>query len=558
MLENVSSVASAEGMAWTFSEQVLNLSIQQHANGSTTYTDANGVQYLPIGTTNFASVSDVINTEIGWQEAVTFSVISLILVLFGGIASGLNVSLLSIDARKNKLMVELAARGSVAISETQRIMMDKIQPLIEDRHLLLVTLLVAGAVCMEALPIFLDELVASWLAVVISVTFVLVFGEILPQALFTSDPLKAGYRMYYVVIAMKWLLYPICRPLAYLLDIMFPHDENSKGVKFSQKEIAMIMDEISKHRDERTVVAGALKIAEYTVSDSIVPWDDVQCIDANIKLDSAGLRTIYKTGYSRIPIYEGRKENVIGILLVKTLVLCDPDPELTLKEFLTTRFKVLHTPQIVYPDTPLYDTINLFQEKKTHFAMVVEHQDSALVTECFEHGRPIPKHIQWAGIITLEDIMEDIIQEEIADEFDSESPLAAILERTSRHSQSNLMALSPSIKGWTADESFALSVNARFSAKNKRTLRAKRAKKLRHSTGGVNNLDIPPRLRDNFSEPMSDSEIPSPFSSAEHNKKYSKSDGLLNPQMQPLLSNADTSINMKIAPVDSAKTSPKS
>merc|ERR1712083_819119 len=212
-------------------------------------------------------------------------------------------------------------------------------------------------------------------------------------------------------------------------------------------------DEIGKHQDERTVVAGALKIAEYTVQDSSIPWNEVQCIDANTKLDAAGLRQIYKTGYSRIPIYEGRKENVIGILLVKTLVLCDPDPELTLKEFLTMSFKMLHKPQLVFPDTPLYDTINLFQEKKTHFAMVVQHSDSALVTECFQNGHPIPAHVEWAGIITLEDIMEDIIQEEIADEFDSESPLEAIMERTAKHSQRN-MEMSPSAKGWTDDESF--------------------------------------------------------------------------------------------------------
>ncbi len=72
----------------------------------------------------------VIHTDIGWEKAVIFSVVSLCLVLIGGISSGLNVSLMSIDAKKNKLMVELAERGSAAISETQRVMMDKIQPLI--------------------------------------------------------------------------------------------------------------------------------------------------------------------------------------------------------------------------------------------------------------------------------------------------------------------------------------------------------------------------------------------------------------------------------------------
>merc|ERR1719361_2145108 len=212
-------------MAWTFSDDVYNLSIHHHSNGSVTYIDGNGTQYL---LSSVLEASDIIHTDIGWERAVIYTMLSLALVVMGGITSGLNVSLLSIDAKKNKLMVELASRGSVAITETQRIMMDKIQPLINDRHLLLVTLLVANAACMETLPIFLDELVASWLAVVISVSFVLIFGEILPQALFTSDPLKSGYNFYYFVLFLKWTLYPICRPLAYLLDCMFS-DHRQQG-----------------------------------------------------------------------------------------------------------------------------------------------------------------------------------------------------------------------------------------------------------------------------------------------------------------------------------------
>ena len=354
-------------MAWVFSYQVIDLYIKQYSNGTTTYTDENGQQYIPLQSqSSSASILDeeggVINTNISWERAVIFAVISLCLVILGGITSGLNVSLLSIDANKNQLMLKLSEKNSKLVPVSKLRMMEKLQPLITDRHLLLVTLLVANASCMEALPIFLDELVASWLAIVISVTFVLIFGEILPQALFTADPLKSGYKLYYLVLTMKWLLFPICKPLAWILDLLLA-DEHQQRIIFSPNEVSMIMEEIQTHPDEKTIVEGALKIANYTVMESIIEWNDVVCFDASSKLDASGLRAIYKTGFSRIPIYEGNRRNIIGILLVKTLILCDPDPDLSIKDYLIRNFKEVRSPALVVPSTALYDCINLFQVK---------------------------------------------------------------------------------------------------------------------------------------------------------------------------------------------------
>ena len=346
-------------MAWTFSAKVVDLFIQQYTNNTTSYIN----ETEDAGALRVTNDESVINTSINIERAIIFTVISLILVLLGGITSGLNVSLLSIDAKKNQIMIKLSTQNSQLVPQSKLQKMEKLQPLINDRHLLLVTLLVANASCMEALPIFLDELVASWLAIVISVTFVLIFGEILPQALFTADPLKSGYKLYYFVLIMKWLLFPICKPLAWILDLILRGEHQQKGIVFSHKEVSMIMDEIQQHPDERTVVEGALKIANYTVMESIIEWKDVVCFDANTKLDAAGLKEIYRTGFSRIPIYEGRKDNIIGILLVKTLILCDPNPDLSIKEYLTVNFKKIPPPALVQPSTSLYDCINIFQVK---------------------------------------------------------------------------------------------------------------------------------------------------------------------------------------------------
>eukprot|EP01083_Nonionella_stella_P163119 536065_1 len=417
-----------------------------------------------------ASGSDdgIINTSINMEDAIMFIAICLCLVLLGGITSGLNVSLLSLDVKKSKLKIALSKKNldvtATPNSDTQISMMKRVQPLIEDKHLLLVTLLVANATCMEALPIFLDELVASWLAVLISVAFVLIFGEILPQALFTSNPLKSGYKMYYVVQVLKWTFYPICKPIAFLLDLAFGKEHKQKGIVFSQREVSVILDEIQKHQDQKKVVLGAFKIADYTVEDSWTLWEDAQCIDANTKLDEQGLLTIYRTGLSRIPLYENTRDNVIGLLLVKSLILCDPDPQLTLKEYLLSKFQKVPQPAVVSSSTDLYDCINIFQKQKTHFAMVCNDKHDALdILDCWRTGEPIPERIEWRGIITLEDIMEDIIQEELEDEFDMQG---LQLRSPPSHLKPN----------WSEDQSFVESVNSRFAAKHKRTMRAKQAK----------------------------------------------------------------------------------
>mmetsp|Transcript_37256 Transcript_37256/g.61272 ORF Transcript_37256/g.61272 Transcript_37256/m.61272 type:complete len:548 (-) Transcript_37256:118-1761(-) len=480
-------------MAWTFSSEVIDLYIQQYMNGTTTYSDDNGTRYLPIDSDENAtppilaedSPGGVLNAGVGIEEAIIFTVISLILVIMGGITSGLNVSLLSIDAKKNELLIRLSKANSELLSGSKRMMMEKLQPLIRDKHLLLVTLLVANASCMEALPIFLDKLVASWLAVIISVTFVLIFGEILPQAMFSADPLKSGYKLYPIVFTLKWLLFPLCKPLAWLLDCFFAGEAQQKGIVFTHKEINMIMTEISRHPDEKTVVEGALKIADYTVMESVIPWKDVLVLDAHTKLDTHGLRQIYKTGFSRIPIYEHHKDNIIGILLVKTLIICDPDPNLTVKEYLTVNFKKIPTPALVLPTTPLYDCLNLFQERRTHFAMVCEHKDEIDILESWRDNRPIPTHIRWVGIITLEDIMEDIIQEQIADEFDPQTPMQAILQA---HVSKTHLQMNIDEQMWTEDRSFVESVKSRFSAKNKRTQRASKVKNALKNRSKVSGL----------------------------------------------------------------------
>eukprot|EP00051_Salpingoeca_urceolata_P016412 m.217303 g.217303 ORF g.217303 m.217303 type:complete len:255 (+) comp18666_c2_seq4:2008-2772(+) len=155
--------------------------------------------------------------------------VSLGLVLLGGLMSGLTVGLFSIDEMKLKLL-----QWDEDASDKDRANAAKVEPLLKRHHLLLCTLLVSNAAAMEALPLFLDEIVPTWLAIVLSVTFVLLFGEILPQALCTKNPLAVGARLAMVVRFFMLILFPITWPLSKLLDWMFGSDHKTILMKRSE------------------------------------------------------------------------------------------------------------------------------------------------------------------------------------------------------------------------------------------------------------------------------------------------------------------------------------
>lgn len=109
-------------------------------------------------------------TASDWWKILLESLASAFLVLFAGLMSGLTMGLMSLDMTNLKI---IAKSGD----PTQQKHAERIIPIVEKHHLLLVTLLVGNALAMEALPIFLDRLVGPFFAVVLSVTMVLLFGE---------------------------------------------------------------------------------------------------------------------------------------------------------------------------------------------------------------------------------------------------------------------------------------------------------------------------------------------------------------------------------------------
>ena len=119
---------------------------------------------------------------------------------------------------------------------------------------------------------------------------------------------------------------------------------------------------------------------------------------------------LIRWGHSRVPVYRGNRNNVLGVLLVKEHLLLDPDdatPVASLR---------LRKPALAHPASSIFEVLNTFQTGKSHMALVSE--DIEEIEACWAEDADIPEDVTILGVCTIEDVVEEIIGEEIVDETD--------------------------------------------------------------------------------------------------------------------------------------------
>ncbi|XP_050367166.1 DUF21 domain-containing protein At2g14520 isoform X2 [Argentina anserina] len=295
-------------------------------------------------------------------------VVIVLLVLFAGLMSGLTLGLMSLSI----VDLEVLAKSG---KPKDRKHAEKILPVVRKQHLLLCTLLICNAAAMEALPIFLDGLVTAWGAILISVTLILLFGEIIPQSICTRYGLAIGATVTPFVRVLLWVCFPIAYPISKLLDYLLGHGHVAL---FRRAELKTLVDmhgnEAGKGgeltHDETTIIAGALELSEKIASDAMTPIAETFAIDINAKLDRDLMNLIMEKGHSRVPVYYEEPTNIIGLVLVKNLLTVHPEEETPVKNVTIRKI-----PRV--QDTlPLYDILNEFQKGHSHMAIVVRRCNS--------------------------------------------------------------------------------------------------------------------------------------------------------------------------------------
>lgn len=173
---------------------------------------------------------------------------------------------------------------------------NKVIPIIKNHHLLLVSLMLWNASATEALPIFLNKLVPEFVSIIISVTLVLMFGEIIPASILTGPAqLQIAATLTPLVYVVLVIFFPIAYPLSLLLDRIIGHDE---GVTmYSRREIVTMMRiqheegmrrtndfRDTMNQDEVTIIGGALTFRDQIVSNVMTPLHQVFMIHINDRL----------------------------------------------------------------------------------------------------------------------------------------------------------------------------------------------------------------------------------------------------------------------------------
>eukprot|EP00808_Paulinella_micropora_P026475 g61522.t1 len=333
-----------------------------------------------------------------WQIIVV-----IILVAWSALFSGLTLGLLGLDIN----VLESKIKGDNPVERRQAVRIKKVR---KNGNRLLCTLLLGNVAVNAGLSIVMADMTSGTVGFLVSTFVIVVFGEIIPQATCQRYALKIGSVFAPVVQVLMLVLLPATFGLSFVLDWFLGKES---GTFFTRTEMKVVLD-MHKEQDQEgymgetvDIMKNVIDFGDKEVHTVMTPMDRAFLLELHQKLNFEVLTEIFKSGYSRIPVYDKTRprDEVVGILFVKDLILLDPAEEHELTAILNFYGREFTK---VWPDQKLKEVLRMFQTNRTHMAVVqdVRSTDDA-----------DPEYVN-VGLITLEDIIEEILGQEIVDETD--------------------------------------------------------------------------------------------------------------------------------------------
>jgi gliding motility-associated protein GldE len=325
------------------------------------------------------------------------AVLTAVLLLLSGFASGSEIAFFSLSPT------------DIASLDTEKNSKDrKIEMLRNDSERTLATILITNnfvnvLIIMLCNQIF-DSLLqfgarAFWLEFVIKtvlLTFLLLlFGEIMPKIYSRQDSLKFCRMSVNGILLLRKIFWPL-EWLLIASGILAEKVVQKKNRQLSVDDLEQALELTDKDdiKDEQSMLKGIIRFGDETTKEVMTSRQDIFDIDIKSSYDDV-LKCIVENNYSRIPVYQDSTDNIRGILYIKDLL-----PHL--QKLPNFRWQSLIRPPYFVPETKkIDDLLREFQENKVHIAIVVD-----------EFGGT-------SGLITLEDILEEIVGE-INDEYDDD------------------------------------------------------------------------------------------------------------------------------------------
>jgi len=307
------------------------------------------------------------------------------LVLLSGLFSGLTLGLLSLNKDGLKRKISLGDKEAKKVYSVRK-----------KGNQLLCTLLLGNVGVNSALAVFLGSVTSGFAAGLTATGLIVIFGEILPQATFSRYALKIGAKTAWLVKIFIFILFPICWPIAWILDRSL--GEEMQAI-YSKKELMKIIEEHEETKeseidaDEERIIKGALSFSDKSAESIMTPRTVVFALEIDTIIDKKLLDKIKKEGFTRIPIYQNSIDNIIGVLYSKDLINVKLKTKI---KNICRKEKIL----IISKDLKLDKLLNTFIKVKTHLACVKN------------------EYQEFEGVVTLEDVIEEILRLEIMDETD--------------------------------------------------------------------------------------------------------------------------------------------
>tara|TARA_B100001964_G_scaffold135013_1_gene149074 strand:+ start:503 stop:1807 length:1305 start_codon:yes stop_codon:yes gene_type:complete len=337
---------------------------------------------------------------------IAFNFIMILILLFcSALISGAEVAYFSLNPNEIEKLTNDKTKKATLVLKLLKNPNKLLATILISNNFINIAIIILATYFTTDILMFPENSMLEFLVQVVVITFLIVlFGEITPKVYANRNAFWFSKQMS-IPLSMSSKLFT---PLSYLLTSSTSFIDK----RLKRKKEAVSMDEIAEalelttenHQteEEQKILKSIVEFGNIDVKEIMKSRVDVIAIEQNLIFENV-IELVVDSGFSRIPVYNNKFDDVIGILYVKDLIpYIDEKNNFNWKKLIRTAFFVPETKMI-------NDLLKEFQEKKIHLAIVVD-----------EYGGT-------SGIVTLEDILEEIVGE-INDEFDDDGNVFSKLD----------------------------------------------------------------------------------------------------------------------------------